>query len=78
LKLKEDGEGDKTNALDKAVKNLVNFIESGGEVDFIIPEEEVESEENEKTSPEYGDLRVAFQEIRQLENKIKLLESKTT
>jgi hypothetical protein len=78
LKLKKDGEGDKVNALDKAVKNLVDFIESGGEVDFIIPEEEVESEESENASPKYGDLRVTFQEIRQLENKIKLLESKNT
>ncbi len=78
LKLEKDGEGDKINALDKAVKNLVNFIESGGEVDFIIPEEEVESEESENATPKYGDLRVAFQEIRQLENKIKLLESKNT
>lgn len=78
LKLKQDGEGDKINALDKAVKNLVNFIESGGEVDFIIPEEEVEGDEDEKTSPEYKGLRIAFQEIRQLESKIKLLESKNT
>jgi len=78
LKLEKDGEGDKINALDKAVKNLVNFIESGGEVDFIIPEEEVESEESENATPKYGDLRVTFQEIRQLENKIKLLESKNT
>ena len=69
LKIKKDGEGDKVTALDKAVKNLVNFIESGGEVDFIIPEDE---EQNE--IPKYGDLRVTFQEIRQLENKIKLLE----
>ncbi|MFW8602453.1 hypothetical protein ACOHYD_13350 [Desulfobacterota bacterium M19] len=67
LKIKKDGEGDKVTALDKAVKNLVNFIESGGEVDFIIPEEQNEI-------PKYGDLRVTFQEIRQLENKIKLLE----
>lgn len=75
LNLKKDGEGDKTNALDKAVKNLVNFIESGGEVDFIIPEKTIESEENENMTPNYGDLKVTFQEIRQLENKLKLLES---
>ncbi len=73
LKIKKDGEGDKVTALDKAVKNLVNFIESGGEVDFIIPEEKNEDEE-ENEIPKYGDLRVTFQEIRQLENKIKLLE----
>ena len=78
LKLKRDSEGDKINALDKAVKNLVSFIESGGEVDFIIPEEEVESDEKEGATPNYGNLRVTFQEIRQLETKIKLLESKNT
>lgn len=78
LNLRKDEEGDKTNALDKAVKNLVDFIEFGGEVDFIIPEEETDSEGNEKATPEYGNLRVTFQEIRQLESKIKLLESKNT
>jgi len=78
LKLKKDGEGDKTNALEKAVKNLVDFIESGGEVDFIIPEEEDKNEENKNATPNYGNLRVTFQEIRQLETKIKLLESKKT
>ncbi len=60
LKLKKDGEGDKTNALDKAVKNLVDFIESGGEVDFIIPEEEAEGDEEEIIPPEYKGLRIAF------------------
>jgi hypothetical protein len=74
--LKKSGEGDKIIALEKAVNNLVNFIESGGEVDFIIPEEEVEDEESESKSPKYRDLRVTFQNIRRLENKIKLLESK--
>jgi hypothetical protein len=78
LKLKKDGEGDKINALNKAVKNLVNFIESGGEVDFIIPEEEAESDENKDAIPNYRDLRITFQEIRKLESKIKLLEGKNT
>jgi hypothetical protein len=77
LKINKDGEGDKINALDKAVKNLVNFIESGGEVDFIIPEEK-ESEKDKTETPDYDDLRVTFQEIRQLENKLKLLELKNT
>ncbi|MGR3294201.1 MAG: hypothetical protein ACUZ9M_09335 [Candidatus Scalindua sp.] len=76
LKLKKNGEGDKINALNKAVNNLVSFIESGGEVDFIIPEEDVEGDENEDATPNYEELRITFQEIRQLENKIKLLESK--
>lgn len=79
LKIDGNGDGDKTTALDKAVKNLVNFIESGGEVDFVIPEDEGEGEgeENEET-PNYNDLRITFQEIRQLETKVKLLENKKT
>jgi len=78
LKLKRSEEGDKINALNKAVINLVNFIESGGEVEFVIPEDEVEGDESEIVAPIYGDLRITFQEIRQLENRIKLLESKST
>lgn len=73
LKIKKDGEGDKVKALDTAVRNLVNFIEKGGIVDFIIPEEEEPKEGEEKKNE---DLRVAFQEIRQLEKKIALIEHK--
>lgn len=75
LKIKKDGEGDKVKALDKAVKNLVNFVEDGGIVDFIIPDDE-EPEEGEEN--ENADLRVAFQEIRQLEKKLALIEHKPT
>lgn len=73
LKINANGDGDKVKALDTAVKNLVNFIEKGGVVDFIVPEEGV-SEEGEEDSN--AELRVAFQEIRQLEKKIELLEYK--
>lgn len=73
LGIKHNGEGDKIKALDTAVKNLVNFIEEGGVVDFVVPEEE-ELEEGEEDQHE--DLRVAFNEIRKLEKKIELLEHK--
>lgn len=73
LKINANGDGDKVKALDTAVKNLVNFIEKGGVVDFIVPEEGA-SEEGEEDSN--AELRVAFQEIRQLEKKIELLEYK--
>lgn len=73
LGLKEDGEGDKVKALDVAVKNLVNFIEKGGVVDFIVPEDEAAEEGEEDKKKE---LRVAFQQIRQLEKKLALLEHK--
>lgn len=73
LKLKKDSEGDKVKALDTAVRNLVNFIEKGGMVDFILPQDE-ETPVNEGGNNE--ELRVAFQQIRQLEKKLVLLEHK--
>jgi len=73
LELDGSSEGDKVKALDTAVKNLVNFIEKGGIVDFIVPEE-VETEEGEEDKN--SELRVAFQEIRQLEKKLELIEHK--
>ena len=74
LKLKKDGDGDKTKALDTAVRNLVNFIEKGGVVDFIIPQDDEGAEEGDGNKSK--ELRVAFQQIRQLENKLVFLESK--
>lgn len=79
LKIKKDGEGDKANALDKAVKNLVNFIENGGEVDFVLPEDEGSAEGDEPENEDRQqakELRIAFEEIRRLEKKIELLEHK--
>ena len=58
------------------IKNLVAFIESGGVVDFVIPEEKEAEEGSEPKGIDYKDLRVTFQEILLLEDKIKLLESK--
>lgn len=70
----KDGEGDKVKALDTAVKNLVNFIEKGGVVDFIIPEDELETAGAEEDDVQKKqELRVAFQQIRQLEKKLALL-----
>lgn len=74
LNLKQD-EGDKVKALDKAVKNLVDFIEKGGIVDFVIPEPDEDAEDVEETDAN-SELRVAFQEIRRLEKKAALLEHK--
>jgi len=71
--INHNGEGDKIKALDTAVKNLVNFIEEGGVVDFVVSDEE-ESEEGKED--QHADLRVAFNEIRKLEKKIEFLEHK--
>lgn len=76
LNIKTDGESDKIKALNTAVKNLVNFIENGGVVDFVMPEEEAGGEADEEGALKNRELRLAFQEIRQLEKKIALLENK--
>lgn len=73
LNINSNGEGDKIKALDTAVKNLVNFIEKGGIVDFLVPDGE-DPEDGE--SDNNAELKIAFQEIRQLEKKIELLEYK--
>jgi len=77
--LKIDNNGEKVNALNKAVKDLIDFVEYGGELDFIVPDEESvedEGEEGVENKPKYEKLRNTIQEIRQLENKLKLLEAK--
>lgn len=75
LKLDGKKEGDKITALEKSVKKLVDFVDKGGEVDFIMPDEE-NDEVQENDSNEKNDMRVAFQEIRRLEKKLALLEHK--
>lgn len=70
LGLDEKNQGDKITALGKSIKDLVTFIEKGGDVDLIIPESSDPEEENSTNT----ELRVAFSEIRQLERKIDLLE----
>jgi hypothetical protein len=73
LGLKDDNQGDKTIALDKAIKNLVDFLEKGGEIDFVMPDSD-ESKDKDNQSARH-ELRVAFQEIRKLERKL-LIEHK--
>lgn len=78
LKIGQDSDGDKVTALNKAVKDLIDFVEFGGEVDFVIPEdsdEEGDDEGENAIKPEYEKLRTTIQEIRLLETKLKLLES---
>lgn len=78
LKLTNNQNGEQINALDKAVKNLLDFIEKGGEVDFVIPEENGEESESEEGKIDYKELRTTFHKIRQLESKIKLIEEAST
>jgi ribosomal protein S13 len=79
VKRKKDGtEGDKVVAFDKAVSQLVDFLEKGGNVDCVIPEEE-SSDESAKQGPkaaEVRELRTTFREIRLLERRLEQLEDK--
>lgn len=76
LGIKKTEEGDKVVELDKAIKHLVNFIEAGGEVDFVLPENG-KSQDDDNSSIEYKKLKENIQEIHLLESKLKLLESKS-
>ena len=76
LNIKTDKEGDKLPALSKSIGNLVTFIEKGGDVDFVLPQE-TEENDDKKELPDFSYLRNAFSEIRKLEAKIFLLEQKT-
>ena len=76
IKLTKTKDGEKIVALEKSVTHLLNFVENGGEVDFVAPDdyEEDKGEENETRSAEIQLLRSNFEEIRRLETKIALLE----
>lgn len=83
--INKESEGDKVNALKKSITKLIDFTQKGGAVDFIEPDEEdikgTDGEESTKDSEtsvrsELTKLKTNVQEIRHLENKLKLLESK--
>jgi hypothetical protein len=71
LKIDPKTSGDIATALGTAVKDLVGFLEKGGEVDCVIPEptEGAEAPPDEKQE----ELRKSFREIRQLEAIIRQL-----
>jgi hypothetical protein len=72
LKLDNGSSGDKHKALEKAIKTLVDFIDLGGEVDFVVPDDE--RNEEDSADDVYEKLREQAQEIRLLEDKLKLLD----
>lgn len=77
LKLNTEQQGDKVTALEKSIKKLIDFTQSGGVVDFVQP---IEPKEEEKTEirEEIQRLKTNISEIRLLENQIKLLENKVS
>jgi hypothetical protein len=68
-------EGDKATALTKAIEKFFNFYEKGGAVDFVAPPQEEADDESgkESVSQELSDLREMIEEIRSVQNEIKLL-----
>ncbi|ELY5145982.1 hypothetical protein SM738_004662, partial [Vibrio vulnificus] len=71
LNLTADGDGEKIKVLSKAVKNLVDFVEKGGEVDFV-------ASENAENAEKLEQLKVNFSEIKRLEKKLLALENKNS
>jgi len=67
--LKQESQGDIINALEKSVKNLIDFTEHGGKVDFIQPEQGEEVRDSELIT-----FRENCKKIRIIEHKIKYIE----
>ncbi|RMH19505.1 MAG: hypothetical protein D6698_05635 [Gammaproteobacteria bacterium] len=76
LQLNKDNQGDKKEALSKAITKLIDFIDKGGDVDFVLPDEaDVESEGGkDKSNKKLPALRKNVEQIRKLEHSIKALE----
>lgn len=75
-------EGDKVNALESAIKKLIAFIEKGGELDCVVPDEDSSAADDDAEAQtrnrQLAELRASFSNIRELESKIKHLEFKAT
>ncbi|MFM5577164.1 hypothetical protein ACET7N_00435 [Aeromonas veronii] len=69
LKIQQDGDGEKIKVLEKAVKNLIEFVEHGGEVDFV-------SKDQNDNNPDIQQLKMNFSEIKRIEKKILGIEQK--
>lgn len=82
LGLNPQKDGDKITALKKSITKLIEFTEKGGAVDFIEPDDDLEEESEENRDndddvrSELRKLKSNVQEIRELENKLKMLEVK--
>src|SRR5690606_18210401 len=72
LNINGNGDGEKIKVLEKSIKNLIHFVESGGEVDFYADDENM-SEDN---IDDIEQIKINFSEIKKLENKVKAIEHK--
>lgn len=73
LNLNANGDGDKVKALEKSVRNLIDFVENGGEVDFFTDEDNI----SENTKQDIEKLKLNFSEIKQLEKRVLAIEHTT-
>ena len=71
LNINQNGDGEKFKVLEKAVKNLIEFVEKGGEVYFYSPEGS-EGDQNIKQ------MKLNFAEIKKLEKRVLAIESKSS
>lgn len=73
LGLTKSRDGEKIAALTKAIAELLDFVEKGGEVDFVLPELPADHEKADQK--DMKKLRSNYVEMRQLELKLALLEA---
>lgn len=73
LKLKPETDGEKIVALEKSITELVTFISDGGGVDFVAPEEKTD-DDDEVIDDDFVQIRQQAEGIRNLEDRLKLLE----
>ena len=75
LGLSKGQDGDKITSLEKSIAKLIDFTQKGGAVDFVQPDG-TDNGQQDDVRAEIIQLNENVQDIRRLENKIKMLESK--
>ncbi len=78
LNLKDDNE--KTSILKKSITTLVDFLEKGGGLELIAPEktDDSDSKKNKRVEAKFAKIRKINTKIKNLENKMKLIEHKNS
>lgn len=69
-------DGETRRAFEKAAEKLIDFLDKGGEIDFVLPPSEEEDEEGDEIQEDeaLANLRATIKGIRQIERKIELIE----
>lgn len=76
--LDKPGDGDKALALKKSIETIANFIDKGGEIDIVLPEDSEQDEDDEQApiDPDKTLIRNMLSEIRALDSKVRMIEHK--